>query len=250
MKLQRRTRTPSAFAWLLGATGAAAIVACSASSGTFFGQSGGAPLGGPSAADSTGSGQDASVSSSPFSDTDTGVVEPDEAGETSVAEAATNAPAEEGGVTVGGGGALVDATPDAPAASAMTFTLLDTTVTTVVQGSAVKGYDPIAPGATINLAVTGSALSIRANPVTAVGSIGFALDATYTHTENTTPYTLCSDDGQGTVTSCANILTPGKHTLTATPYSEAKLGGTAGTPATLDFTISDTDAGAKDAGAD
>ena len=118
------------------------------------------------------------------------------------------------------------------------------TITTIINGSPVTGFDPIASGATINLGQVGSALSIRANTVPAlVGSVAFALDATYTHTENTAPYFLCSDNGAGVITSCATILTVGAHTLTATPYSGAALTGDAGAPMTLSFTIVDIDGG-------
>ena len=127
------------------------------------------------------------------------------------------------------------------------FSLIDTTVTTLIDGAPVPGFDPIAEGATINLAVSGSALSIRANTLPAiVGSVAFALDASYTHTENISPYTLCSDDGAGTITSCASILTVGTHTLSATPYTGAGLTGTAGPAVIVSFTIVDAaDAGGQ-----
>ncbi len=149
----------------------------------------------------------------------------------------------------GGDGETVatDAATDAPGEGSVTtadFTLLDTLITTAVDGSPVAGFDPIAEDATINLATVGSALSIRANTVPAlVGSVAFALDATYTHTETAAPYLLCSDNGAGVVTSCASILTVGAHTLTATPYSGAALAGDAGAPITLSFTIVDVDGG-------
>jgi hypothetical protein len=145
-------------------------------------------------------------------------------------------------------GAASDAAPSGDGAlPAFTFSLIDTNITGIVQGSPVSGYDPIAEGATINLATAGTALSVRANlPTTGIGSVAFALDATYTHTENATPYMLCGDNGAGTITSCANILTVGKHTITATPYSLANLGGTPGTPASIDVLIVDAvDAGGQ-----
>ena len=143
-----------------------------------------------------------------------------------------------------GGGA--DGGVESGAATAPDLTLVDTSVTTLVDGLPVTGFDPLAEGATVNLAVTGSALSVRANTLPAVvGSVAFALDATYTHTENAAPYTLCGDDGTGTITSCASILTVGKHTLSATPYTGANLTGTAGAAIIVDFTITDVvDAGA------
>jgi hypothetical protein len=251
MTLQRRSSALRAHAWLLGlalgAASAAATVACGPpDGGGLLGQSGGSPLGAPvaTAPASTGDGTSTPPVDDAGSDlSDTGATpgpDADAAGsiEGGDADDGVAAPAPDGGV---------DAAPEAGPAS-MNFTLLDTTVTTVVAGSPVSGYDPIVEGATINLTVTGTALSLRANTGNAVvGSVGFALDATYTHTEETAPYTLCGDDGAGTITSCATVLTAGKHTLTATPYSAAMLGGTAGTPVTLDFTLAATDAGA-DAG--
>ncbi len=131
--------------------------------------------------------------------------------------------------------AAVDAsnTPSGPAV--ISFTLLDTSVTNVVQGSPVTGQDPIKNGSTISLGTVGTALSIRANlNVTTIGSVGFAYDGN-NHTENATPYVLCGDNGTGTVNNCN--LAAGTHTITATPYSAASLGGTAGTPLTITFTL-------------
>jgi hypothetical protein len=128
-----------------------------------------------------------------------------------------------------------DAT-DAPAGPAViSMTLLDTSITNVVQGSPVTGYDPIKDGSIISLATVGTNLSVRANlNVATIGSVGFAYSAT-THTENTTPYVLCGDNGAGTITNCN--LTAGTYKITATPYSAANLGGTAGTPLTITFTL-------------
>jgi hypothetical protein len=123
------------------------------------------------------------------------------------------------------------------------FTLLNTTITTVVAGSPVTGYDPIVEGAVIDLAQTGSNLSIRANTTpTIVGSVALSMDGTYSRTENNWPYTLCGDDQNGTIQNCN--FTPGAHTLTATPYSSSNLSGLTGKPLTLTFTVTGpTDAG-------
>jgi hypothetical protein len=215
------------------------MTACSSGSAGSLTGSGGGPLGWPTGDDSTGSGDDASSAPSP----DAGVLgtTPDGGASGDGAQSPTG----DGG---DGAAPVGDASGDGAVGS--DFTLIDTTVTTIVDGSPVTGYDPIVQGATINLAVTGSALSIRANTTPAVvGSVAFALDATYTHTEETAPYTLCSDNGAGVITSCASILTVGKHTLTAIAYSLPDLGGTPGTPMTLDFTIVDVDAG-TDGGTD
>lgn len=245
MNIDWRSGAPSTFTWLLGltlgATCAAMTPACSASSGAAspggWAQSGGGPLG---ADTSSSGGGDASVA--PPGDDDAAPAMPSSVDGGMSGDATTGS---DGGVIE------IDAPADAPAeaASAPDFTLVDTTITTAIDGTPVTGFDPIAPGATINLAKVGSALSVRANTVPAlVGSVAFALDATYTHTENTAPYFLCSDNGAGTITSCASVLTVGLHTLTATPYTAASLGGDAGAPITLTFTIVDVDAGVTDAG--
>jgi hypothetical protein len=132
-----------------------------------------------------------------------------------------------------------DAASDLDTGSALTtFTLLDTTVTNVVMGQPVTGWNPIPEGSTINLGKVGTALSIRANTTPAtVGSVGFLLDGTTAHTENAVPYTECSDNGAGVVTACTYSL--GAHVLVVTPYSAADLGGTAMASTTLYFTIVD-----------
>jgi hypothetical protein len=265
MDIERRSGAPSTLAWLLGLSlGAACIatVACSSnpigsSTGGGWPTSGGVPLNGGSGGGSGGSsGGGGSNQSTGGDGTSSGGAGSSSGGGGGAFDGGVPVtPVDDaGGVTPGsgagdgGGGAIGDAahtgeggteasTGDG-AATAFTFTLIDTSVTGLVDGSPVAGFDPIAEGSTITLATTGTALSIRANlPATGVGSVGFAVDATYTHTENATPYMLCGDNGAGTITSCANVLVAGKHSLTATPYSAAALGGTAGTPATLSFTI-------------
>ena len=250
MNIDRRSGAPSTFTWLLGlalgATCAAMTPACSASSGSAtpggWAQSGGGPLGADQSSSGGGSGG--------------GDASPTQPGEGDAAHLPASDAGASGDATTGGGdGGVIDldAAADSPGEAAVIgadFTLVDTAITTLIDGSPVAGFDPIAPGATINLATVGSALSIRANTLPAlVGSVAFALDATYTHTENTAPYTLCSDNGAGTITSCTAVLTVGKHTLTATPYSATALGGDAGAPISLTFTIDDiaADAGVNDA---
>jgi hypothetical protein len=132
-----------------------------------------------------------------------------------------------------------------------TFTLLDTRVTTAVDGQAVPGWDPIPEGSTIDLSKVGGALSIRANTTPAtVGSVLFVLDGVTMHTEDAVPYTECSDDGAGTIDPCT--YPEGKHTLVVTPYTAADLGGTAMPSTTLYFSVVSTagDAGTTDAAAD
>jgi hypothetical protein len=253
MIIDRRGGAPSTCTRLVGLLGltlwgacAAMTTACSASSGTAqdgWGFSGGGPLGGGSGSGSGSGGGDDASTSTPVDGDATAPTDPAEAGSD------TGAAGDDASLgAVSDGASPGDAPGEAATGVPPDFTLLDTAITGIVQGSPVAGFDPIREGAAINLAQVGTALSIRANTVPAlVGSVAFALDAKYTHTENTTPYTLCSDDGKGTVTSCATILTVGKHTLTATPYSAAGLAGDAGAPITLDFTVVDV---ATDGGAD
>lgn len=116
------------------------------------------------------------------------------------------------------------------------FTLVNASVTNVVSGASVPGFDPLANGATVDLGTTGSALSIRANLTSAVGSVKFGLDSNPSfRIENVAPFALCGDNGQGSFANCN--LSAGAHTLTATPFSGANGSGTAGIPVTLSFTV-------------
>lgn len=115
-------------------------------------------------------------------------------------------------------------------------------------GSPITGYDPFANGGTVDLGVVGDyvAISTSVPPAdTTVGSIAFALDATFTHTSNAEPYSVCGDDGKGDFTPC--VLPVGKHTLTATIYPEADLGGQPYPPTVFEFTVIDS---ALDGGTD
>ena len=132
--------------------------------------------------------------------------------------------------------------------TAATFTLIDATITDDPVGSPVTGFDPITFGATIDLGTVGVYLSMRANPppMTTVGSIAFALDATFSHVSDAMPYSLCGDDGKGNFTPC--VMPVGKHTLTATLYPLSDLGGEPYQPPTVfEFTVIDSTA---DGGAD
>ena len=150
----------------------------------------------------------------------------------------------------GSSGGDAGATPFGNVAVA-SFTLVNTNITTLPAGAPVLGYDPIQYGASIDLALVGDKLSIVVTPpqVAAVGSMAFALDATFTHTANTVPYSLCGDDGKGKFNPC--ILAPGKHMLTVTVYPETGLGGAPYQPPTMfEFTVVDSLADAGDAGTD
>jgi hypothetical protein len=139
------------------------------------------------------------------------------------------------------------ATPGFGNVVSTSFTLIDTSITTEPVGSPVLGYDPIPYGATIDLAQVGHALSIRANPpaVDQIGSVAFALDATYTYTANTAPYALCGSNGKGKFAPC--MLSDGMHVLAVTIYSQTDLNGTPYPPTMFEFTVKDS---AADAGTD
>ncbi len=131
----------------------------------------------------------------------------------------------------GGGGA-----PNVCGLSVVSFTLIDASITSVVNGAPVTGFDPIPPDAVIDRSVTGSSLSIRANTNPAVlGLVRFLLDGALYKTEHSAPYALCGDDGKGAWTSCD--LAAGPHTLLAIPYDDADAAGTQGLPAMIRFTI-------------
>jgi len=78
-------------------------------------------------------------------------------------------------------------------------------------------------------------LSVRADTTPDVASVRFAYDGnTNYQTESVEPFALAGD-----AAGDYNPWTPslGAHTLTATPFSEAGAGGTAGTPLTINFNV-------------
>lgn len=140
-----------------------------------------------------------------------------------------------GGGVADAGGAGDDGEAAAPGAGPITFALIDTSVTGIVEGSPVPGFDPLPDNAIVYLAMTGSTLSVRATTVPSrVGSVRFSLDSNL-HTEDDYPYFLCSDDGAGNINDCH--LQAGWHTLTATLFSAPRHGGTQGPSATVHFTV-------------
>ena len=104
----------------------------------------------------------------------------------------------------------------------------------------VSGYENIS-GNISNMDITLPAgvtnINIEANTSGSVGSVVFGLDDNPTYaTDNSTPFVLAGDDDMEYIPNQA-------YTLTATPYSDADGGGTAGTPLTLNFTIVDNTCG-------
>ena len=128
-------------------------------------------------------------------------------------------------------------------------------VTTLMLVNADTDQDigPITPGSTINLAVTGPNLNVRAdtNPPV-VGSVRFAYDSNPDiMTQSGVPYTLGGDAAGDDYLPWTPSL--GSHTITATPFSATGGTGTAGTPLSVSFTVVNTAPGgapAANAGAD
>jgi hypothetical protein len=208
----------------LGLTCAAALVACGSSGVEQFPSHGG---GGPASAVPT---------------------KGDDAGSKSSSSSGSGSGSSSSGGSSGGSSSGTDGGGSFGAQTVASFTLIDAKITDDPVGSPVTGFDPITFGATIDLGTVGVYLSMRANPppVATVGSIAFALDATFTHTAETMPYSLCGVDGKGNFIPC--VMPVGKHTLTATMYPLADLGGTPYQPPTVfEFTVVDTD---LDGGAD
>jgi hypothetical protein len=106
----------------------------------------------------------------------------------------------------------------------VSFSLINADTRQVIQA--------ITPGSTLNLTVLPRNLNVRANPgAVAVGSVVFRLTGTLTRsqTESLAPFELFGDGAWAPVT--------GSYTLTATPYSAAAGGGTAGTARTISFSF-------------
>ncbi|WP_167856769.1 InlB B-repeat-containing protein [Hymenobacter aquaticus] len=114
---------------------------------------------------------------------------------------------------------------------------------TLVNADTDQDIQTLTAGAVLNLAALPTRnLNVRANtsPAT-VGSVVFALTGAQTQnqTESVAPYALFSDAGGD-----YNPWTPavGSYSLTARPYSAASGGGTAGTPLTISFSVTDASA--------
>ena len=101
---------------------------------------------------------------------------------------------------------------------------------------------PLVAGDTLDYQALGTSnLSIRADtsPAT-VGSVSFTLDGKPYRVESNAPYAIEGDVYKSNPTDYLPIspaLTLGGHTLQATPYSESSAAGTAGTPLTVSFNV-------------
>lgn len=109
---------------------------------------------------------------------------------------------------------------------------------TLVNADTDTDIKPLADGAVIDLRLLPMHLALRANTSpTIVGSVRFGLDAVASfRTENAFPYALFSDSGGNYKPWTLSV---GAHRVTATAYSGSSAGGTAGTPLSIGFTLTD-----------
>lgn len=131
-----------------------------------------------------------------------------------------------------GGGSVVAApppvsAPTSPASGAVTRLMLvnaanDTDLRALVNGDVVR------------LSADGAALNIRAEVSGAVGSVRFVLDGRALRTENVAPFALAGDNA-GDYAAWKPAI--GSHVLRAEPYERSNLGGVAGQPLEINFTV-------------
>jgi hypothetical protein len=106
----------------------------------------------------------------------------------------------------------------------------------LVDADADVDLRPLRNGEILNLGQLPANLSVRAVVSGAPGSVvfGFDDDAAF-QTENVSPYALGGDDPAGDYDPVT--LTPGAHTVTATPFVAAGGGGAAGGRLTVEFQV-------------
>jgi rhamnogalacturonyl hydrolase YesR len=107
---------------------------------------------------------------------------------------------------------------------------------TLIDAAKDTAIGPFTSGAKLDLG-GGKQYNVRAETSGTIGSIVFALDGALAKAESFPPYTVGGD--AGTDYFPWNV-SPGSHTLVATPYSGADGTGTAGKPVTVIFTVTDS----------
>jgi N-acetylneuraminic acid mutarotase len=131
------------------------------------------------------------------------------------------------GTSSGRGQLLVIAV--APAQSPPRVT--DLTIVNAADGSALG---PLVDGVDLTLPPGASSISIISGAAGSVGSVVFAVDGRRVHVENSAPYSIAGESGNGVF----KPWTPptGSHTLTVTPYMGQDGAGASGTTVTIHFT--------------
>jgi hypothetical protein len=109
---------------------------------------------------------------------------------------------------------------------------------TLVDAGTQKDIGPLTNGHIIDFDILGTKqLNIRANTNSSpAGSVVFHLDGIHENTDNSAPYAIKGNNGNGKL---YNSWTPsvGSHTLTAIPYKAADGRGIEGFPLTVRFTV-------------
>jgi hypothetical protein len=115
--------------------------------------------------------------------------------------------------------------------SVASFSLIDASTDQVI-----RSLSPTETN-TINLAVDGSALNIRALTTGTVGSVlfGFDADANF-RTENVVPFALGGDINSN-YASTSELTVLGLHTVTATPFSQSQKNGAQGSLVQINLNV-------------
>jgi hypothetical protein len=110
------------------------------------------------------------------------------------------------------------------------FTLIDAST-----DRPIAGYDPIRPGAVINLdTLPTDEINVRVNTNRAVQSVRLTHNGGNAKTENTEPYAVGGDQ-RGNYSAWTPAV--GTHTIAATPYQRDRLKGQAGPVSRLELTL-------------
>ncbi|WOO40862.1 DUF5060 domain-containing protein [Rubellicoccus peritrichatus] len=107
----------------------------------------------------------------------------------------------------------------------------------------IAAHSPLLDGASLDLNTLPTRnLNIQANTSpTAVGSVRFGYDGNANYrTESTAPYAFEGDNAGNYEPWTPTV---GSHSVTATPYTAANGGGSAGAPLTINFTVTDSNTG-------
>lgn len=121
--------------------------------------------------------------------------------------------------------------------SAQTTTTSAVTALTLIKTSTQKSLRTITAGSTINLAVDGPAINVRADVSGTVGSVAFYLDGRFFSLENVAPYAMAGDNS-GVYKSWTPTV--GSHTLRVIPYQNRDQSGTIGKIHEIAFQVTNT----------
>jgi len=114
------------------------------------------------------------------------------------------------------------------------FTLIDT--------RSNRAIGALKDGAILDRTKTGAAVSLRADVSDGVRSVRFAVDGRVVQTESTPPYAI-SGDTEGNYNPWR--IAPGRHTLTATPFTQKGAKGKPGKPLSISITVKGRGAAGK-----